>query len=48
MSSLSTGGDSLVDPADALRNAMMVSAVLEYAPEPESAEELDEVLELKV
>lgn len=48
VSSLSTGEDSLVDPADALRNAMTVSGVLEYAPEPESDEELAGVLELKV
>lgn len=48
ISSLLTGGGSLVDPADALRNAMVISAVLEYASEPESDEELAEVLELKV
>lgn len=48
ISTLSTGGDSLVDPGDALRNAMTVSAVLGYAEEPESDEELAEVLELKV
>lgn len=48
LSSLSTGGEALVDPADAMRNAMIVSAVLEYASEPESDNELAEVLELKV
>lgn len=48
MSSLSTGGGSLVDPSDALRRALTVSALLEYAPEPESDDELAEVAELKV
>lgn len=49
ISSLSVGGDSsLLDPADALRNAAAVSSVLQHIPEPESAEELLEVVELKV
>eukprot|EP00903_Cladosiphon_okamuranus_P011441 g10779.t1 len=48
ISSLSAvGGSSLVDPADALREAAAVSSVLEYAPEPESAEELAALVELK-
>lgn len=49
ISSFSAGGDSsFLDPADALRNAAAVSSVLEYVPQPESAEELMEVIELKV
>lgn len=48
ITSLSTGEDSLLDPAGALRNAMAVSAVLEHAPEPESEDEVAKVLELKV
>lgn len=49
ISSLDAGGDSsLLDPADALRNAAAISSVAEYAPEPESAAELAEVIELKV
>lgn len=49
VSSLLTGGESsFLDPADVLRNAMAISAVLEHAPDPASAEELEEVIELKV
>lgn len=48
ISSLSIGGDYLDDPADALRSAITVSAILEYASEPESDDELAEVVELKV
>lgn len=46
--SLSTGEDSAVDPADALRDAMVFSAVLDYAPDPTSATELKKVQDLKV
>lgn len=49
VSSLSAGGgSSFTDPADALRVAMTVSALLEHAPDPASAEDLVEVIELKV
>lgn len=48
ISALSTGENSLIDPADALRNAMVLSAVLEYAPEPVSEEEATELVLLKV
>ncbi|CAM9181833.1 unnamed protein product, partial [Ectocarpus sp. 8 AP-2014] len=47
LSSLSTGVRSLTDPADALRSAIALSAVLGHAPEPESADDIAEVLELK-
>ncbi|CAM9196214.1 unnamed protein product, partial [Ectocarpus sp. 8 AP-2014] len=47
LSSLSTGASSLTGPDDALRSAMMLSAVLGHAPEPKTAEEIDEMLELK-
>jgi len=43
-----SGPDSLIDPADALRKAMTVSAVLEYKAAPHTPEEVAEVLELKV
>ena len=49
ISSLSAGGDSfLLDPADALRTAAVISSIVEHAPGPESAAELMEVIELKV
>ncbi|CAN0570646.1 unnamed protein product, partial [Ectocarpus sp. 12 AP-2014] len=48
LSSLSTGASSLTDPDDALRSVSMLSAVLGHAPEPETADEIDEILELKV
>lgn len=38
----------MVDPAEALRTAMTLSAVLGYASEPQSAEEATEILVLKV
>ncbi len=38
----------MIDPSDALRNAMTVSAVLEHTAEPDTPEEVAEVLELKV
>ncbi|CAM9106341.1 unnamed protein product [Ectocarpus fasciculatus] len=47
LSSLSTGVMSLTDPADALRSAIVFSAVLGYASEPETADEIGEILELK-
>ncbi|CAM9387820.1 unnamed protein product [Ectocarpus sp. 12 AP-2014] len=47
LSSLSTGVKSLTDPADALRSAIALSAVLGHAPEPESSDEIGEMLELK-
>lgn len=48
LSSLSTGASSLTDPDDALRSVMMLSAVLGHAPEPETADDIGEMLELKV
>ncbi|CAM9632430.1 unnamed protein product [Ectocarpus sp. 6 AP-2014] len=47
LSSLSTGASSLTDTDDALRSVMMLSAVLGHAPEPETADEIGEMLELK-
>lgn len=47
-SSLATGNESLLDPGDALRDANAYTSVLEYAPEPTSAEELDIIVDLKV
>ncbi|CAN0003126.1 unnamed protein product [Pylaiella littoralis] len=48
ISSLSSGdGHLLIDPADALRDITALSAVMMYAPEPESAEDLAEFDELK-
>ncbi|CAM9275625.1 unnamed protein product [Ectocarpus sp. 4 AP-2014] len=47
LSSLSTGASSLTDPDDALRRVMTLSAVLGHAPEPETADEIGEMLELK-
>lgn len=48
-SSLLTSGDeSLLEPSDALRYASTFTALLEYAPEPESPEELQVLLDLKV
>lgn len=38
----------MVDPADALRKTMTISAILEHAPEPESDADVAEVVELKV
>lgn len=38
----------MVDPADALRKTMTISAILEHAPEPESDADVTEVVELKV
>lgn len=48
VSLLSPGPDYLDDPADVLREAMAISAVLEYAPEPDSPDELAEISDLKV
>lgn len=48
ISAFSNGEDSLIDPADALRKAMVLSAVLEYAPEPVSVEDATKILVLKV
>lgn len=48
LSSIAIGGESLADPADALRNVLAVSAVLEYAPEPKSDDELADIHELQV
>ncbi|CAM9207243.1 unnamed protein product, partial [Ectocarpus fasciculatus] len=47
ISSLSDQRGSLVDPADSLREAAMLSAILEHIPEPDTAEELAEIIELK-
>ncbi|CAM9206786.1 unnamed protein product, partial [Ectocarpus fasciculatus] len=47
LSSLSTGASSLADPDDALRSVMTLSAVLGHAPQPETADEIGELLELK-
>lgn len=48
ISSLSDQRGSLIDPADSLREAAMLSAILDYVPEPDTAEELAEIIELKV
>lgn len=48
VSSLAPGAGYLDDPAGVLRSAMALSAVLEYAPEPDSPEDLAEISELKV
>ncbi|CAM9530425.1 unnamed protein product [Hapterophycus canaliculatus] len=47
LSSISSGGSSLIDPADSLRAATALTAVLEYAPVPTSPEELADTLDLK-
>ncbi|CAM9655967.1 unnamed protein product, partial [Ectocarpus sp. 8 AP-2014] len=47
ISSLSDQRGSLVDPADSLREAAMFSAILEYVPQPDTPEELAEIIELK-
>ncbi|CAN0290473.1 unnamed protein product, partial [Ectocarpus sp. 13 AM-2016] len=48
LSSLSTGASSLTDPDDALRSVSMLSAVLGHVPEPETEDEIGEMLELKL
>ncbi|CAM9843656.1 unnamed protein product, partial [Ectocarpus sp. 4 AP-2014] len=47
LSSLSTGVRSLTDPVDELRSAIVLSAVLGHAPEPETVDAVGEMLELK-
>ncbi|CAM9632287.1 unnamed protein product, partial [Ectocarpus sp. 6 AP-2014] len=47
ISSLSDQRGSLIDPADSLREAAMFSAILEYVPQPDTPEELAEIIELK-
>ena len=49
VSSLLAGGDSsFTDPADALRDALTISALLEHVPGPDSVEGLVELIDLKV
>lgn len=47
-SSPSPGGDSIMDPADSLRDVTAISGLLSYAPEPANGEELTNLLALKV
>ncbi|CAM9572739.1 unnamed protein product [Scytosiphon promiscuus] len=47
LSSISSGGSSLVDPADSLRSAITLTALLEYVPGPTSRGEVADVLDLK-
>lgn len=45
---LATGDGSLLEPSDALRYASAFTALLDHVPDPESPEELQEILDLKV
>lgn len=45
---LSTGDTNLVDPAESLRAASVMTAVLGHAPEPESTEDLAAIITMKV
>lgn len=47
-SSPSPGGDSILDPADTLRDTTAVLGLLVYVPEPATAEDLATLLSLKV